>query len=147
MSERAFLSFRLPIEDRDRVKAVAAKRGESVQDLLGGLIETFLKEEERHPPLLSDVLKQLRQHKQDLQQQGVTRLWVFGSVVRGEARPDADVDLVAEFDPNAKVSLTGFARLRQDLSDLLKAPVDLAEWRTLRPHVRDAAEHDAVVVF
>jgi predicted nucleotidyltransferase len=147
MGERAFLSFRLPIRDRDRVKALAAKRGESVQDLLGRLIETLLKEEERHSPSLSDVLTGLRQHKRDLQQRGVARLWVFGSVVRGEAHPDSDVDLLAEFDLEAKVSLTGFVRLRQDLSEMLGTPVDLAEWRTLRPHVRDAAEHDAVVVF
>jgi predicted nucleotidyltransferase len=147
MSERAFLSFRLPSEARDRVKAVAAKRRESVQDLLGRLIEKLLEEEGRHPPLLSDILKRLRQHQRELQQRGVTRLWVFGSVVRGEARPDSDIDLVAEFDPHAKVSLTGFARLRQDLSELLEAPVDLAEWRILRPHVRRSAEADAVAVF
>jgi hypothetical protein len=145
MGEQAFLSFRLPLEERDRVKAVAAQRGESVQDLMGHLIESFLEQEDRRPPLLSD--KRLRQRKRDLQQRGVTRLWVFGSVVRGEARTDSDVDLVVEFHPEAKVSLTAFARLRQDLSEMLGVPVDLAEWRTLRPHVRETAEHDAVAVF
>jgi predicted nucleotidyltransferase len=86
-------------------------------------------------------------HKPDLQHRGLAKLWVFGSVVRGEARPDSDIDLAAEFDPQAKVSLTGFARLRGDLSDMLGAPVDLAEWRNLRPQIRRSAEADAVQIF
>jgi len=147
MSEQAFLSFRLPVEERNRLKAIAARKGESVQDLMGRLVEAFLKQEDRRPPLLSNVLKQLRKRKQDLQHRGVRRLWVFGSVVHGEARPDSDVDLVAEFDPQARISLTGFAHLRRDLSEMLGTPVDLAEWRMLRPHIREAAEHDAVLAF
>jgi predicted nucleotidyltransferase len=147
MGKQAFLSFRLPVEERDRVKAIAARKGESVQDLMGRLIEGFLECEDTRPPMLSDVLRRLRLQKRELRQRGVKRLWVFGSVVRGEARADSDVDLVAEFDPTAKVSLTAFARLRQDLSEMLGSPADLAEWRTLRPHIRDAARQDAVAVF
>lgn len=147
MSERAFLSFRVPVEERDRVKALAARRGESVQDMLGRLIGKLLEDEDRQPPSLSDILMRLRRHKPDLQHRGLAKLWVFGSVVRGEARPDSDIDLAAEFDPQAKVSLTGFARLRGDLSDMLGAPVDLAEWRNLRPQIRRSAEADAVQVF
>jgi hypothetical protein len=44
-------------------------------------------------------------------------LWAFGSVARGEAWTDSDIDLVAEFDPTARVSLTGLASLRADLAD------------------------------
>src|SRR5579862_5817602 len=116
MNKQAFLSFRLPAEERDRVKAIAARKGESVQDLMGRLVEGLLEQEDISPPLLSDVLARLRQRKRELRERGVRRLWLFGSVVRGEARAESDVDLVAEFDPRAKVSLTAFARLRQDLS-------------------------------
>jgi predicted nucleotidyltransferase len=147
VGEQAFLSFRLPAEQRARVKAVAAKRGESVQEMLGRAVATLLADDERRPPLLSDILKLLRGHKRDLQRRGLAKLWIFGSVVRGEAQSDSDIDLIVEFDPKAKISLTGVARLRQDLADLLAAPVDLAEWRNLRPHVRRAAENDAVQIF
>ncbi|WP_256444246.1 hypothetical protein [Siccirubricoccus sp. G192] len=43
--------------------------------------------------------------------------------------------------------MTGFASLRADLSEMLGAPVDLAEWHILRPPVREQAERDAVQVF
>jgi predicted nucleotidyltransferase len=147
MADQAYLSFRLPAAERDRIKAAAAQRGESVQDLMGRLVGRFLDQEDRRSPSLSDVLRRLRDRKDEWRRRGVAKLWVFGSVVRGDARPDSDVDVVVEFDPAARVTLTGFARLRQDLEDTLGLPVDLAEWRTLKPRVRETAEHDAVAVF
>lgn len=147
MADRAYLSFRLPAAERDRIKAAAARRGESVQDLMGRLVDGFLEGEDRQPPSLSEVLKCLRDSRDEWRRRGVAKLWVFGSVVRGDARPDSDVDIVVEFDPAAKVTLTGFSRLRLDLEDALGLPVDLAEWRSLKPHIRETAEHDAVTVF
>ena len=55
--------------------------------------------------------------------------------------------VVAEFDPAARISLTGLASLRADLADLLGAPVDLAEWTVLKSPVRAQAEREAVRVF
>ena len=60
--------------------------------------------------------------------------------MRGEATRDSDVDLVVAFAPEATISLTGVASLRSELSDLLAQRVDLAERRTLRPHLRETAE-------
>jgi predicted nucleotidyltransferase len=147
MERAAFLSVRVPPAVRNRVKAAAAARGQTVQDLVGDLVERFLAEENRQPPSLSGVLARLREHEADLRRRGIAGLWVFGSVARGEARPDSDVDLVAEFDPVARVSLTGLASLRADLSDMLATPADLAEWRILRPPVRERAEREAVRAF
>ena len=93
------------------------------------------------------VLTRLRAHADDLRRHGVGALWLFGSTARGEARPDSDVDLVVDFDPVARVSLTGLASLRADLSEMLGVPVDLAEWRILRPPVRERAEREAVRAF
>jgi predicted nucleotidyltransferase len=144
MDRTAFLSVRLPPGVRNRVKAAAAARGQTVQDLVGGLVEHFLAEQDRKPPALTAVLARLREHEADLRRRGIARLWIFGSVARGEARPDSDIDLVAELDPAARLSLTGFASLRADLADLLGAPVDLAEWGILRPPVFDRARREAV---
>jgi hypothetical protein len=49
MDGTAFLSVRVPESVRNRVKAIAAQRGERVQDLVGGLIERFLADAERQP--------------------------------------------------------------------------------------------------
>ena len=147
MNPAAFLSIRLPPEVRNRVKAAAAARGQTVQDLVGGLVEHFLAEQDRKPPTLAVILTRLREHEAALCRRGIISLWVFGSVARGEARLDSDIDLVAELDPAARVSLTGLASLRAELADLLGAPVDLAEWGILRQPVLDQARREAVQVF
>lgn len=63
---------------------------------------------------------------------GVERLALFGSVVRGEARPDSDVDLLVKFTPGAKTYLHFFA-----LSELLEArlghSVELVTQEALSP--------------
>jgi predicted nucleotidyltransferase len=147
MERAAFLSVRLPPEVRNRVKAAAAARGQTVQELVGGLVEQFLAEQDRRPPALPAILARLREHEAELRQRGIAGLWVFGSVARGEARPDSDIDLLAEFEPATRLSLTGLASLRADLADLLNAPADLAEWAVLKPPVRERAEREAVRVF
>lgn len=140
----AFLSVRLPKVTRDRLKAAAAARGETVQDLVGGLVERFLVAEDRQPPALGAILSKLRAHAPVLRERGVAGLWVFGSVARGEARVDSDIDLLAEFDPEARISLVGMASLRAELSDLLGAAADLVERSALRSRIREAAEQEAV---
>jgi predicted nucleotidyltransferase len=143
----AVLSVRLPEATGDRLKAVAAARGETVQGLVGGLVERFLAEAERTPPALGTVLGTLRAHAPALRDRGMTGLWIFGSVARGEARADSDIDLLAEFEPDARLSLVGLASLRAELSELLGAPADLVERSALRPPVRDAADREAVRVL
>jgi predicted nucleotidyltransferase len=147
MADLAYLSFRLTKGERDRLKAVAQQRKETVQKLMRHMVGRLLAEHERGPPDLADVLRRLRAQAPALRQRGVEHLWIFGSVARGEATRDSDVDLVVAFAPEANVSLTGFASLRSELSDILKQPVDLAEWRTLRPHLRESAERESVAVF
>ena len=77
----------------------------------------------------------------------MTRLWVFGSVARGAAAADSNVDLLAAFNSAARLSLVGVASLRAELSDLIGAPADLVERDALRPAVHDAAEREAVRVL
>jgi predicted nucleotidyltransferase len=146
MDDMAFVSFRLPRAERDRLRAAAMENGDTLQEFMQRLVLDRLSTV-RHVPSLSQVLKSLREHREWLHQRGVSRMWVFGSVARGEEQPDSDVDLIVEIDPQARVSLTAFARLRLDLSDLLGARVDLAEWRTLRSQALVSAERDAVAVF
>ncbi|MBV9251508.1 MAG: nucleotidyltransferase domain-containing protein [Acetobacteraceae bacterium] len=146
-SPSVFLSVRLPAAERDRLKAAAAARGASVQDLVGSLVQRFLAEEVRGPPDLSAVLAVLRSREHSLRARGIAALWVFGSVVRGQARTDSDVDLMMDFVPDARISLVGLASLRADLSDLLGAPADLVERVAMRSGARAAAEREAVRVW
>jgi predicted nucleotidyltransferase len=75
---------------------------------------------------------------------GVTRLRVFGSVARGEDRPDSDVDLLVDLPPG--MSLFGLARVQDDLEAIVEAPVDLVPADDLKPGVRVHALRDLVAL-
>jgi len=143
----AFLSVRVPHSTRSRIKAVAAARGEKLQDLVGRLIDDYLRDAERRPPDLGTVMRVLRAQEADLRRDGVAALYVFGSVARGQARADSDVDLAMEFAPDAAASLLDIARLQDKLADGVGYRVDLGELSALQPEIARAAAADMVRVF
>ena len=49
----------------------------------------------------------------------IRRLSLFGSVLKGDAQPDSDVDLLVEFAPEAKPSFFDLAEIEQELSALV----------------------------
>lgn len=55
----------------------------------------------------------------------IAKLTLFGSQARGDARPDSDVDLLVEYEPDADWSLLDIARLRDEMAELFGRPVDL----------------------
>lgn len=57
----------------------------------------------------------------------VRRMWLFGSVLRGDFRPDSDVDVLVEFDPQARWSLLDLVGAEQELATVMGRPVDLVE--------------------
>jgi len=67
---------------------------------------------------------------------------VFGSVARGEAGPDSDVDLLVDMEPGR--SLLDHIALLQDLQDLLGIDVDVVTERALHWYVRDKVLKEAV---
>jgi predicted nucleotidyltransferase len=147
MDGTAFLSVRVLESVRNRVKAVAAQRGERVQDLVGGLIERFFEEAERRPPQLADVLGRLRLLETKLRARGIDALWVFGSVARGDARPDSDVDLAIDFRPDTRASLFEIVRLKEEIEQALGRPVDIGQRSAMIAQVAVAAERDLVRAF
>jgi predicted nucleotidyltransferase len=75
---------------------------------------------------------------------GARRVRVFGSLARGEARPDSDLDLLVEFDPGR--SLLDHAALVIELERLLGHRVEVASERGLRPGVRERVLAEAVAI-
>lgn len=75
---------------------------------------------------------------------GVTNLRVFGSVARGQDRPDSDVDLLADLPPG--MGLLGLGRVQAELEAILGSPVDLVPAGDLKPGVRSRAQADLVTL-
>ncbi|MDA8162403.1 MAG: nucleotidyltransferase family protein [Desulfobacteraceae bacterium] len=55
----------------------------------------------------------------------ILKLSLFGSALRGELRPDSDIDLLVEFDPNHIPGLIRLAGMEIELSEILGRKVDL----------------------
>ena len=75
-------------------------------------------------------------------ERGFTRLAVFGSVARGDAGPDSDIDLLVQ--APAGTSSFGFVRFQQLIEHVLGRHVDLVESGGLKPGLDDDIQREAV---
>ncbi len=79
---------------------------------------------------------------------GIRRLSLFGSVLKGTAGPESDIDLLVEFEPEAVPGLLGMAAVEAELSDLLGGRrVDLRTAQELSRYFRDEVVRAAEVQF
>jgi uncharacterized protein len=78
----------------------------------------------------------------------ISRLALFGSTLKGANRPDSDVDLLVEFEPEAKPGLLAMADIEFELSRLLGGrKVDLRTAEELSRHFRDEVVRMAEVQY
>ena len=96
---------------------------------------------------LSDVLQTLRTHQSELRLLGVSHAAVFGSVARGEASADSDIDVLVELDEDRAMGIFEYARLKLYINDLLDGAGDVVNRRTLKPLLRDNIMRDAIHAF
>jgi hypothetical protein len=94
---------------------------------------------------LDPIVATLRANAEELRQRGIAHASVFGSAARGEDRPDSDIDILVELEP--EVGILAFSEIRLHLSDLLGRRVDLVTPGGLQPFARPSALRDAVRVF
>jgi len=92
----------------------------------------------------SEVVRRLTEHRQELTRFGVKSLAVFGSVVRHEAQPASDVDLLVEFDGRA--TFDQYMDLKFYLEELLGCRVDLVTRKSLKPRLRPIVEREELYV-
>ncbi len=85
-------------------------------------------------PVLSEVLTVVRGHKAAARAIGVELVGIVGSVARGDARPDSDVDIVYDVIGNA--SLWDLGGLLMELQDALGRKVDLVDREMMKPERR-----------
>ena len=77
----------------------------------------------------------------------VRRLALFGSVLRDDFRPDSDVDVLVEFEPQAHIGFVALGRLQRELAALLQRPVDVVPRDGLKPLIRDQVLSSAEVLY
>ncbi len=75
---------------------------------------------------------------------GARNVRIFGSVARGDARPESDVDIIVQFEPGR--TLLDHAALLLELRNLLGVNVDVITERGLRPRIRERVLQEAVAL-
>lgn len=82
------------------------------------------------------------------QRNHIRKLAFFGSVLRDDFRPDSDVDILVDFDPEAKIGLFDVARIQRQLSSLIGGrKVDLCTPGDLSIYFRDRVLTEAEVQY
>ena len=85
---------------------------------------------------IEEVLRERREEiLQIAARHGAHNIRIFGSVVRGEARPDSDVDFLVDMEPGR--SLFDMGGLLMDLRDALGCKVDVVTERGLKRRIRE----------
>jgi predicted nucleotidyltransferase len=93
------------------------------------------------------ILARLRENQAALRARGVTHAALFGSRARGESRPDSDIDIMIEIEPDAVSDVYSYVALKTYIAQLFKEPVDVIGRDFLKPFIRPSAEADAVYAF
>jgi predicted nucleotidyltransferase len=96
---------------------------------------------------IQDALATLRRHEKALRARGVAHAAVFGSVARGENRPDSDLDILVEFEPWAEGTIYEYMRFKEYVAGLFRGPVDVIDRAALKPYLRAPSARDAVYAF
>lgn len=94
-----------------------------------------------------EVIARLKQAEPALRARGIRRAAVFGSVARGEERPDSDIDILVEFEPGAEGSIYDYMRLKEFVAGLFDGPVDVIDRDGLKPYLRTPLARDAIYAF
>jgi predicted nucleotidyltransferase len=92
--------------------------------------------------LLDRALAAIRTHRIEARERGVELLGVVGSVARGEAGPESDVDVVYAI--IGKPSLFDLGGILMDIQDDLQRRVDLVDLARIKPRLRKLMERDLV---
>lgn len=79
--------------------------------------------------------------------QPVVKAWLFGSFARGEETPQSDVDILVEYDKNARISLLFISHMMGAWEKVAGRRVDLIEEGCLLPFAEETANRDKILIY
>jgi predicted nucleotidyltransferase len=94
-----------------------------------------------------EIIAKLMEREADLRAQGVSHAALFGSVARGDDRPDSDIDILVDLDPAIVVTIVGHAGVKDFIADMFDRPVDAVSRESLKPRFRPKTTADAIYAF
>jgi predicted nucleotidyltransferase len=79
--------------------------------------------------------------------QPVLKAWLFGSFARGEETPESDIDILVEYDKDARISLLTISHMMGELERSTGRRVDLIEEGCLLPFAIESANRDKRLIY
>jgi len=93
-----------------------------------------------------EIIAQLRRHEADLKRLGVEHLYLFGSIARGDATADSDIDLFFDYE-KGKLGLFELMDVKEFASSILGRTTDIMTRDSLHKTLRQSIEATALRVF
>lgn len=85
---------------------------------------------------IEEIKRKLTEHKAVIKEKyKIKEIGIFGSYAKGKQQKTSDIDILVEFEEDARLSLLDIAGMEIELSDLLGIKVDLVEKRNLKLHI------------
>ncbi len=81
------------------------------------------------------------------QKHHIRKLSLFGSVLRDDFRPDSDIDILVEFEPDAKISLFDMGGMQMELTELLGRDVGFLTEAFISPRIRQKVIDSAETIY
>jgi predicted nucleotidyltransferase len=94
-----------------------------------------------------EIIARLRAAAPAIRAEGVTKLAIFGSRARGDARDDSDLDILVDVEPNSKFSLLNLIGVQHIVTKATGLPAQAAMRRSLDPQMARRIADDIVEVF
>lgn len=92
---------------------------------------------------IDEILKEKRDEILNIATRyGARKIRIFGSILRGETKPNSDIDFLVELEPGR--SLLDIIAIKQDLEDLLGCKVDVVTEAAVSPYIRNEVLSQAV---
>lgn len=96
---------------------------------------------------LDQALEVLRRHREQLRSLGARHVAVFGSVARGEATDQSDVDVLVELDTEKRLDIFDYALIVVEIKAMFRGDVDVVNSRKIKHGYRESILRDAVNAF
>ena len=94
-----------------------------------------------------EIVAKLKELAPAIRAEGVTKLAIFGSRSRGDARPDSDLDVLVEVDPEAKFSLLNVSGIALLIEGATGIETQISMKRSLEPRMAERIADDIIEVF